>query len=164
MKSQAERKVMPRESLLDHLALWRSRGETVVFTNGVFDVLHRGHLESIERAASFGDRLVVGVNSDHSARMLDKGPDRPLNSEADRAALIAALSAVDAVTIFDEPTPWELLRDLRPDVLAKGGDYRLEEIVGREFAGRVERIELVTGYSTTGLVERVRSGGRRGCV
>jgi D-beta-D-heptose 7-phosphate kinase/D-beta-D-heptose 1-phosphate adenosyltransferase len=93
-------------------------------------------------------------------RCLGKGADRPLNTERDRAELLAALETVDAVTIFDEPTPWELLRELRPDVLVKGGDYALDEIVGREFAGRVERIQLVEGLSTTRLIEKIRAAGQ----
>jgi len=151
-------KIIDRTRLLDLIRLWRGSGESVVFTNGVFDILHRGHLASLEAAASFGDRLVVGVNSDASARRLGKAPDRPINSEGDRAALIAGLQAVDAVVIFDEDTPWELLRNIQPDVLVKGGDYKLDEIVGREFAGRVERIDLLAGLSTTGLVARIRDG------
>ncbi len=135
---------------------WRAAGKTVAFTNGVFDILHRGHLYSIEQAASFCDRLIVGINSDASARTLGKGPERPINNEIDRAGLVAGLAVVDAVVIFDEPTPWELLRDIRPDVLAKGGDYKLEEIVGREFAGRVERLGMVEGLSTTRLVDTIK--------
>ncbi len=158
MRTQASAtKVVDSQRLLELAQKWRKSGERIAFTNGVFDVLHRGHIESIETAASFAERLVVGINSDASARSLGKGPDRPINREKDRATLIAALAAVDAVVIFDEPTPWELLRDLRPDVLAKGGDYQLDEIVGREFAGRVERIQLVAGFSTSSMVERIKS-------
>jgi len=151
-------KVLSRQDLIDLIGSWRTAGQTVCFTNGVFDLLHRGHLASFEAAATYADRLVVGVNSDASARSLGKGPDRPLNRAEDRAALIAGLEVVDAVVIFDEPTPWELLRELKPDTLAKGGDYALEEIIGREFAGRVERIELRAGFSTTNLVEQIKAG------
>ncbi len=158
MKSQSEQKVVSLEELLRQLAKWRAEGHSIAFTNGVFDILHRGHLHSLEQAASFADRLIVGVNSDASARSLGKGPERPINKERDRAGLIAGLEAVDAVVIFDEPTPWEVLREIKPDVLAKGGDYKLEEIVGREFAGRVERLGLAEGLSTTKLVEAIRGG------
>jgi D-beta-D-heptose 7-phosphate kinase/D-beta-D-heptose 1-phosphate adenosyltransferase len=158
VKSRSEAKVLECKKLLSLVAEWRAEGLTVAFTNGVFDILHRGHLHSIEQAASFCDRLIVAVNSDSSARSLGKGPERPINKEADRAALMAGFSAVDAVVIFDEPTPWELLKEIKPDVLAKGGDYKLEEIVGREFAGRVERLGLVQGLSTTKLVETIREG------
>jgi len=156
MKSKSSGKVLSRAELLEQLTEWRGEGLTIAFTNGVFDILHRGHLHSLEQAASFADRLIVGVNSDSSARSLGKGPERPINTEADRAALMAGLTAVDAVVIFAEPTPWELLSEIRPDVLAKGGDYKLEEIVGREFAGRVERLGLVEGLSTTRLVQTIK--------
>jgi len=154
--SPSAAKIVSRPRLVEIASEWRRNGLTIVFTNGVFDILHRGHLASLEAAAQYADRLVVGVNSDASARMLGKGSDRPINREQDRATLIAGISVVDLVVIFDELTPWELLSELRPDTLAKGGDYQIEEIVGREFAGRVERIELVPGLSTTNLVEKIR--------
>lgn len=150
-------KVLSKADLLKLAENWRASGLRIVFTNGVFDLLHIGHLKSIETASSFGDRLVIGVNSDASARQLGKGPDRPLNRAEDRALLLAGLTAVDAVTIFEELTPWELLRDLRPDTIAKGGDYQIDQIVGREFADRVERIDLAPGYSTTNLVKRIKA-------
>lgn len=134
---------------------WRSRGERVVFTNGVFDLLHRGHLMLLEKAARCGDRLVVGVNSDSSARSLGKGPGRPLNRAVDRALLVAGIGVVDAVIIFEEPTPIAVIQAIKPDVLVKGSDWREEEIVGREFAGSVVRVELEEGFSTTRLVERI---------
>jgi len=110
----------------------------------------------VERAVEFADRLVVGVNTDRSARALAKGPGRPLVSENDRAALVAGFSTVDAVVLFDEDTPYELLKALKPDVLVKGADYKLEDIVGREFAKRVERIELAKGFATSSLIRKIR--------
>jgi rfaE bifunctional protein nucleotidyltransferase chain/domain len=142
------------------LESWRAAGQRLVFTNGVFDLLHRGHVEYLAEARSLGDRLVVGVNSDASVRRLGKGPERPLVPEADRAAVVAALACVDMVVVFDDDTPERLIGEVRPAVLVKGGDWALERIVGREFVeslgGRVVSIHLRKGFSTTGLIERVR--------
>lgn len=136
-------------------------GRRVAFTNGVFDLLHKGHVELLAAARGFGDALFVGLNSDASTRRL-KGPSRPLVPEDDRAAVVAALAAVDGVVLFDEDTPLELVRALEPDVLVKGADYATEEIVGREIVeargGRVERVPLVEGRSTTRLLSEI---GRR---
>lgn len=132
----------------------------VVFTNGVFDVLHRGHATYLARARALGGSLVVAINTDASARRLGKGPERPLNGEQDRAAMLAALASVDLVTWFDEDTPVALLRELRPDVYVKGGDYdmaTLEETrVVQGWGGRSLAIPFVDGYSTTELVRRIR--------
>jgi len=135
-------------------------GERVVFTNGCFDLLHVGHVRSLEQAKGLGDRLVVAVNRDASARRLAKGPGRPIVGERQRAELIAALACVDWVVLFGEDTPLALIRSLRPDVLAKGGDWKLGEIVGGEdvlgWGGRVERLRVVPGIRSTILVERAR--------
>lgn len=143
------------------IAAWRAAGETLVFTNGVFDLLHRGHVESLEDMAALGDRLVIGINSDASVRRL-KGPSRPIVPEEERAELLRALACVDLVVIFDEDTPDRLIREVRPVVLAKGGDWALDEIVGREFVeslgGRVVRIPLREGRSTTTIIERILAG------
>jgi len=132
----------------------------VVFTNGVFDLLHPGHVEYLEAARSLGDALVVGVNSDASARRLGKGPGRPVNDAVGRARVLAGLAAVDRVVIFEEDTPLELIMALRPDVLVKGGDYSRASIVGADFVestgGTVLTIDLVPGQSTTSIVERLR--------
>lgn len=132
----------------------------MVFTNGVFDLLHPGHVEYLEAARSLGDRLVVGVNSDASARRLGKGPGRPVNNAEARARILAALTAVDRVVIFEEDTPLALIVALRPDVLVKGGDYSRATIVGADFVeslgGTVLTIDLVPGHSTTAIVERLR--------
>ena len=139
----------------------RPRSGTLVFTNGCFDLLHRGHVTCLDRARRLGDALVVGLNGDASVRAL-KGPGRPLVPEDDRAAVLAALECVDGVVLFDEETPRSLIAELLPDVLVKGGDYRPDEVVGREevmaAGGRVEVISRVEGWSTSDLVERIRRG------
>jgi rfaE bifunctional protein nucleotidyltransferase chain/domain len=141
---------------------WRDtvRGP-LVFTNGVFDLLHPGHVTLLETARSLGAALVVGLNTDASVRRLGKGLDRPVNAEASRSRVLAALAAVDAVVMFDEDTPLELVQALRPDVLVKGADYPRERIVGADFVeargGRVVRVPLVPETSTTRIVERLRA-------
>ena len=140
---------------------WRGASESVVFTNGVFDLLHRGHVEYLEEAAALGDRLVVGVNDDASVRRL-KGPEHPLVPEDERAELLAALECVDLVILFDEDTPERVIREVAPDVLVKGGDWALDAIVGRDLVeargGRVLTVPLRPGLSTTRIVERIRAG------
>ncbi|HSN34596.1 MAG TPA: D-glycero-beta-D-manno-heptose 1-phosphate adenylyltransferase [Ideonella sp.] len=132
----------------------------LVFTNGVFDLLHRGHVAYLEQARDLGASLVVGVNSDASARALGKGPDRPLNGEADRACVLAALQSVDLVTLFDEPTPLALLALVRPDWYVKGGDYHIESLAEtrlvRSWGGEARALPFVEGYSTSALVRRIR--------
>jgi D-beta-D-heptose 7-phosphate kinase / D-beta-D-heptose 1-phosphate adenosyltransferase len=154
----AASKVLDRVGVVERFG--RPRERTVVFTNGVFDLLHRGHTDYLTAARALGDALVVGVNTDASARRLGKGEDRPFVSEADRAAVVAALECVDAVCLFDDDTPAALVEALLPDVLVKGGDYTLDRVVGREAVeaagGRVELIPLVDGLSTTELVRRIR--------
>ena len=131
----------------------------MVFTNGVFDLLHRGHVSYLGAARALGACLVVGLNSDASARMLGKGPDRPLNTELDRACVLSALQAVDAVLLFDEPTPLALLAACRPDVYVKGGDYEIETLpetaLVRSWGGRALALPFVPGHSTTALVQRI---------
>lgn len=141
----------------------KSRGLKVVFTNGCFDLLHPGHVTYLEAARNLGDALIVGVNTDASVKRLGKGKGRPVTPEKDRARMLAALAAVDRVVLFGEDTPLELIRLLKPDVLVKGGDYRLEEIVGREevlaHGGLVRVLPLVPGYSTSALLHRLRHLG-----
>ncbi len=151
----------PKLRDLNAAAAWRrnQRGP-VVFTNGVFDLLHPGHVHLLETARSFGDTLIVGVNTDASVRRLGKGADRPVNPEAARARVLAGLAAVDCVVLFGEDTPYELIRALEPDILVKGADYARENIVGADLVeargGRVERVTLVPDTSTTRLVEKLR--------
>jgi len=149
------------ESATASLSAWRAAGERLVFTNGVFDLLHRGHVEYLEEARALGERLVVGVNTDASVLRL-KGPGRPIVPEDERAELLAALECVDLVALFDEDTPERIIREVAPDVLVKGGDWELEAIVGREFVeargGRVERIRVREGWSTTRIIERIAAG------
>jgi rfaE bifunctional protein nucleotidyltransferase chain/domain len=140
----------------------RAQGKTVVFTNGVFDLLHPGHLRYLRHARSLGDALIVGVNSDRSVRAI-KGSGRPINGEDERAELLAALASVDAVAIFDEDTPHELIAALQPDILVKGADWAEDAIVGRDIVeargGRVVRVTIEPGYSTTSILERIRRSG-----
>jgi rfaE bifunctional protein nucleotidyltransferase chain/domain len=154
---------LPTRKILDRAAArrWRERAPgPVVFTNGVFDVLHKGHVSYLAAARAEGGSLVVGLNSDASARRLGKGSDRPVNREQDRAFVLAGLESVDAVVLFDEDTPLELITALAPDVLAKGADYAQSEIVGADVVtargGRVVRVPLVAGFSTTSLIAKVR--------
>jgi rfaE bifunctional protein nucleotidyltransferase chain/domain len=137
----------------------RSRGGTVVFTNGVFDLIHPGHVRYLDDARRLGDALIVGVNSDRSVRA-NKGSDRPLNPAAERAEILLALSSVDAVAVFDEDTPLAIITKIQPDILVKGADWGADNIVGREVVerrgGRVVRVELAKGFSTTGLIRKMR--------
>ncbi len=138
----------------------RERGKnTIVFTNGCFDILHRGHVELLEQARALGDFLLLGLNSDTSVSRL-KGEERPLVNERDRAYILSRLEAVDAVCLFDEDTPLELIRNIKPDILVKGGDYTIETIVGHEivqaYGGRVTTIPLISGRSTTNILNKIK--------
>lgn len=159
MSYPASDRVLSLEQAARSVSQWRAAGETVVFTNGCFDLLHVGHVQTLSRAKAEGDRLVVGVNSDASVSRL-KGPQRPINSEMDRAALLAALRCVDAVVVFTEDTPVETLLALQPDVHVKGGDYKVEDLpeasVVESYGGRIVLIDLVPGRSTTAMIERSR--------
>ena len=137
------------------ISYWKSRGEKVVFTNGCFDILHRGHLTYLAEAAELGDHLIIGLNSDDSVRRL-KGSHRPVNGEADRAFMLSALRFVDAVVLFSEDTPEKLLSCLKPDILVKGGDYQPEEVAGRQYAGEVRILPFVDGYSTTDIIAKIK--------
>lgn len=157
-------KILSRDEVLHRFG--GARRGRIVFTNGVFDLLHRGHVEYLCAARALGDALVVAVNTDASTRRLGKGSDRPVNGEADRAYVLAGLACVDAVTLFDEDTPRDLIAALLPDVLVKGGDYTVDTVAGaREVmaaGGRVEIIPLTPGRSTTSILERARRGGEDG--
>jgi rfaE bifunctional protein nucleotidyltransferase chain/domain len=158
--SSLENKIVGSESLQARLnALERP----IVFTNGCFDILHLGHVTYLQQAAALGNSLVIGVNSDASVHRLSKGKERPFNPLADRTAVLAALEAVDLVVTFDEDTPLELIRQIRPDHLVKGGDWALDSIVGadqvRSWGGKVHSVPFEYQRSTTELVKRIRSGG-----
>ena len=156
-------KTLPPRELLSALEPHRRRGEKIVFTNGCFDILHVGHVRLLQAARRLGDLLVVGLNSDRSVREI-KGPDRPINGEAKRAEVMAALAAVDFVTLFDEADPLELIKLLKPQVLVKGGDWKPEAIIGSDLVtaggGKVVVFPYQEGDSTTGLVEAIRAGER----
>jgi len=148
-------KIVARETAAQICENWKRSGKKVIFTNGCFDIIHSGHIDSLNKARELGDVLVVGVNSDASVKRL-KGETRPVNGEQDRAKILAALEAVDLVVIFEEDTPRELLSAVRPNVVVKGGDYTPEQVVGREFADEVVIIPLTKGYSTTGIIEKMK--------
>jgi D-beta-D-heptose 7-phosphate kinase/D-beta-D-heptose 1-phosphate adenosyltransferase len=151
---------MNRDQAIKFVENERVKGRTIVFTNGVFDVLHPGHVRYLRDARALGDRLIVGVNSDRSVRALGKAPDRPINPEHERVEVLEALAAVDAVVIFDEETPHDIISALQPDILVKGADWGEDAIVGRDIVeargGKVVRIPLAEGYSTTRILEMVR--------
>ena len=152
--------VLTLEQTILRFAPQKRNGRKVVFTNGCFDLLHPGHIRSLESARSFGDFLIVGINSDSSVRAL-KGPGRPVIPQHERAEILASLECVDAVLIFDEPTPRPVIAALLPDILVKGGDWPGDQIVGREeveaAGGRVERIDVVDSYSTSSILQKIRS-------
>ncbi len=154
-------KIIGREDAVRWARELQGRGLRVVFTNGCFDLLHTGHVAYLEEARSLGEALLVAVNTDASVRRLGKAGVRPINPEADRARVLAALAAVDRVVLFAEDTPLEIITELEPDILVKGGDYRLEEVAGREVVqargGQVRILPWRPGYSTSGLVERIRT-------
>ncbi|HXV60565.1 MAG TPA: D-glycero-beta-D-manno-heptose 1-phosphate adenylyltransferase [Vicinamibacteria bacterium] len=153
-------RILGREAMVDERSKLRDRGESLVFTNGCFDLLHAGHVRYLERARALGDRLLVAVNTDETVRAL-KGEGRPVTPLADRMEVLAALRVVDYVIAFDERTPASVIEEILPDVLVKGGDWSLPHIVGRdvveESGGRVVSLPFESGYSTTSLLERIRS-------
>jgi D-beta-D-heptose 7-phosphate kinase/D-beta-D-heptose 1-phosphate adenosyltransferase len=154
---QTENKVVTWPELASRVALWKANNERVVFTNGCFDLLHVGHIALLEQARRYGDRLIVAVNSDSSVRAL-KGPSRPIVGERERVGVLAALAAIDAVVVFSQPTPLELIQAVKPDVIVKGGDYRQDSVVGAKevesWGGQVRIVPLVEGHSTTRLIEK----------
>jgi rfaE bifunctional protein nucleotidyltransferase chain/domain len=158
-----EGRVLSRSRAVELITELRHSGKTVVFTNGVFDLLHPGHVRYLETARSLGDALIVGLNADASVRR-NKGPSRPVTPEGERAEVLAALASVDAVVIFPEDTPAEIVRALQPDILVKGADWPADQIVGRDTVeargGRVVLVPVEAGHSTTTIVERVRQASR----
>lgn len=160
MSNRTEHKIVTLAQGIELRKQWKANGEKVVFTNGCFDILHLGHVDYLEKSSEFGTRLIVAINSDASVRTLEKGVERPVNSEYARARLIAALSFVSMVIIFGEPTPLELIQSLSPDVLVKGNDYTIETIVGAKevmaAGGEVKTIALVPDYSTTKIIQKLK--------
>ncbi len=154
---QLSAKIKKGADLSKLLSRLRSKGKRVVFTNGCFDILHVGHVDYLSKARRLGDLLVIGLNTDSSVRKV-KGKNRPINKESDRAKVLAALSSVDYVTLFSESTPEKLIMKLKPDVLVKGGDWKVKDIVGGDFVmkngGKVKNIPYIKGYSTTSIIER----------
>lgn len=151
-------KLITAEEAKRRIAQWRILGKTVAFTNGCFDILHRGHIYSLSKAAQEADYLIVGLNSDASTKRL-KGPSRPINDEQSRALVLSALEIVDQVIIFEEDTPLELIKTIMPDVIVKGGDYAIEQIAGAKEVmangGRVVINQIINGFSTTGLIDKI---------
>lgn len=151
-------KIFNRESIRRQCAIWRFLDQKIVFTNGCFDILHLGHIEYLAKAAELGGALIIGLNSDTSVRKI-KGLHRPINNEHARAMVLASLYFVDAIVLFNEETPYELINIIRPDILVKGNDYKIEEIAGHDIVlsngGKVVTIELTQGYSTTGIEDQI---------
>lgn len=154
-------KIMAPNKLQSWVKQWKMQNQRIVFTNGVFDLLHLGHVDYLMKAADLGNRLIIGLNSDASVKMLNKGSNRPIQGEDSRAMILAAMQFVSAVCIFEEENPAELIKQVSPDVLVKGGDYRIEEIAGSDFVlangGEVIAIPLVEGHSTTSIERRIRN-------
>lgn len=156
----AEDKILTPSTLPALLEQWRAKGLRVVFTNGCFDLLHRGHIDYLSKAADLGHRLFIGVNTDASVRKL-KGPNRPIQDEESRLRILAALECVSAVMLFDEPTPYALIQQVQPDVLVKGSDYKPEDIVGYDVVtakgGQVLTLDYLPGYSTSGIEQKIKN-------
>jgi len=159
---QVQNKIYSRKDVLHQVREWQQAGQKVVFTNGCFDLLHLGHISYLAEAATLGDKLVLGLNSDSSVKMLGKGANRPLQDENSRSLILASLQFIDAVVLFSEETPFELIHTLKPNVLVKGGDYQIEDIVGHQLViangGQVKTIRFVPGYSTSSLEQRMKDG------
>ena len=160
MSNRTEHKIASLAEAIEIRKNWKSAGDKVVFTNGCFDILHLGHIDYLEKSSEFGSKMIVAVNSDASVRTLEKGVERPINSEYARARLIAALGFISMVIIFDESTPLELIQALNPDILVKGDDYTIETIIGAKevlaTGGEVKTIALVPDYSTTKIIQKLK--------
>ncbi len=165
MKSEnrLHQKIYKAEEIAEVVKRWKDNGDVIVFTNGCFDIVHRGHIDYLSKASGLGSRLIIGLNSDSSVKRL-KGHERPYQDELSRALILASMFFVDAVVLFGEDTPYNLIRRILPDVLVKGSDYRADDIVGydivTESGGKVATIEFLEGYSTSGIVSAIRGGGR----
>ncbi len=155
-----KRKIFTTKALQAVLNIWHFQNQKIVFTNGCFDLLHLGHIDYLSKASDMGNKLIIGLNSDHSISGL-KGPTRPITNEISRACILASLLFVDAVILFDEETPLNLIHFIKPDVLVKGADYTIEQIVGHDLVlkngGQVKTIEYLPGYSTTSIEQKIRN-------
>jgi len=155
-------KILSRHEIEQRANIWRMFNQRIIFTNGCFDILHQGHIEYLSKAKDFGNKLIIGLNTDASVKRQNKSPERPINNEQSRAFILASLGIVDAVVLFDEDTPYDLIKAVQPDVLVKGADYKAEEIVGYDIlkarGGEVATIELTPGFSTTALINKITSG------
>lgn len=153
-------KVLDQNNLTDTVLKYKKLGKKIIFTNGCFDLLHVGHIRYLDQAKTFGDILIVGINSDASVQRL-KGPTRPIQNENDRAEILASLKAVDHTVLFNEETPLELIKKIKPDILVKGGDWKIQQIVGWDFVqsygGQVESLQFVEGRSTTQIIEKSKT-------
>lgn len=158
-KEIIQQKILQQPELDRILSYWRFKGYRVVFTNGCFDIIHLGHIDYLLKAAELGDKLIIGLNTDNSTRRL-KGPSRPITDEHSRAMILASLSFVDAIVLFDEETPYELIKTIEPDILVKGADYKPEDIVGYDIVtakgGKVETLEYLKGYSTSLIEKKIK--------
>ena len=156
---QLKSKIITKEEVLGSLKTLRASNKKIVFTNGCFDILHPGHVDYLSQARDLGDFLVLGLNTNASVRKLNKAPNRPINNEATRAAVLAGLACIDAIILFDEETPYELIKFLQPSILVKGDDYQVEKIIGYDIVkangGEVITIPFLEGYSTTKLIEKI---------
>ncbi|MFP4023661.1 MAG: D-glycero-beta-D-manno-heptose 1-phosphate adenylyltransferase [Thiohalospira sp.] len=152
-------KIIDQDQLDPKLAYWNFKSQKIVFTNGCFDILHRGHIEYLAQAASLGDILIIGLNTDNSVKRI-KGPTRPVQGQYERALILASLQFVNAVVFFDEDTPYELIKKVQPDILIKGSDYKIEDIVGYDIVkkkgGEVKTIDFIPGYSTSSIIEKLK--------
>ena len=153
MKNTLQNKVYTLNELNVLIKIWRDNNESIAFTNGCFDIIHRGHITSLYESSKFANHLIVGLNSDRSVKAL-KGEKRPIVSENDRAFVLSAFDFIDAIIIFDEDTPENVLKHIRPDVLLKGGDYKIDDIAGRQYANKVEIINFVDGYSSSKIIQK----------
>ena len=153
-------KIFSDEKIIRQVDIWKNYGEKIVFTNGCFDIMHRGHIELLARTADLGDKLIVGLNSDISIQQI-KGEGRPIIKEDSRATLLAALDFIDAIVLFSEETPLDLITTLKPDILAKGGDYKIDTIVGHEIVkengGEVVLIPFINGFSSTNIINKIKN-------
>ena len=153
-------KIYTSELLIKKIAIWRLKDQKIVFTNGCFDILHLGHIDYLSKAADLGDKLIVGVNTDSSVRSLKKGDSRPIQDENSRTMIMASLHVVSAVILFDEDTPYELIKLVQPDVLVKGADYKVEDMIGYDIVksrgGEAKTIDYIPGYSTSEIEKKIR--------